>query len=148
MLRRRRKQKIRQKNRNNRKITLFDYLASSVPSDAHFVINKFGNYRRARDKKELSQQLRNFVKEFGENGLNALAEIHPDKNLLQLNCSSCKETQNNKQTKNIERKYYNADASNIDIKTNELRQDQIRNANFLIFGGMTLIALALIMKKQ
>ena len=28
------------------KITIYSYLASRVPSDAHYVINKYGKYRR------------------------------------------------------------------------------------------------------
>ena len=149
MLRRREQQKRRENKRRRRKITFYDYLASSVPSDAHFVINKFGNYKRARDKEELSRQLRNFVKQFGENGLNALAEIHPDRKLIELNCTSCKKQKEDNELKEIiKSKFYRVDGkTNVETKTDELRKDQIRNANLLIFGGMTLIALALIMKK-
>ena len=132
---------------NNDKITLYEYLASSVPSDAHFVINKYGNYRRARDKRELEYQLKNFVKQFGENGLNALAEIHPDKQLLQMNCDGCSA----KRDKKSERNFVNASGSEtqtqVDAKAKELRADQIKNSEILIFGGMILMAFAIMIKK-
>ena len=137
------------RNRNN-KITFYEYLASSVPSDAHFVINEFGNYRRALDKKELESQLKNFVKQFGQNGLNALAEIHPDKELLEINCKSCKDATNKVENKvekrDIVKKYHNLDGD-IEKQKAILRDEQIRNANILIFGGMLLIAFAVIIKK-
>ena len=128
---------------SNDKITLYEYLASSVPSDAHFVINKYGNYRRARDKRELEYQLKNFVKQFGENGLNALAEIHPDKQLLQMNCESCKTKQETK----VNKKFSNASGTEADVKAKELRADQIKNSQILIFGGMILMAFAIMIKK-
>ena len=135
-------------NEKNDKITLYEYLASSVPSDAHFVINKYGNYRRARDKRELEYQLKNFVKQFGENGLNALAEIHPDKQLLQMNCNGC-----SAKRENIEKNFVNASGSatqtqtQVDAKAKELRADQIKNSQILIFGGMILMAFAIMIKK-
>ena len=132
---------------NKDKITLYEYLASSVPSDAHFVINKYGNYRRARDKRELEYQLKNFVKQFGENGLNALAEIHPDKQLLQMNCEGCKTKQAPKGTN----KFANASGTQTQVETDakakELRADQIKNSQILIFVGMILMAFAIMIKK-
>tara|TARA_Y100000389_G_scaffold204835_1_gene260034 strand:+ start:4598 stop:5011 length:414 start_codon:yes stop_codon:yes gene_type:complete len=135
----------------NDKITLYEYLASSVPSDAHFVINKYGNYRRARDKRELEYQLKNFVKQFGENGLNALADIHPDKQLLQINCNGCSA----KKDENIKSNFVNASGNETqkqtqtqkDAKAKELRTDQIKNSQILIFGGMILMAFAIMIKK-
>ena len=142
-MRRKRNPKIRKRN----KITFYEYLASSVPSDAHFVINKFDNYRRARDKRELEYQLKNFVKQFGQNGLNALAEIHPDKELLAINCKSCKQMKDKEKFKEeIGKKFHNVEGD-IEKQTKVLRDEQIKNANILIFGGMILIAFALIIKK-
>ena len=128
---------------SNDKITLYEYLASSVPSDAHFVINKYGNYRRARDKRELEYQLKNFVKQFGENGLNALAEIHPDKQLIQMNCENCK----TKKEIKVDSKFANASGTETDLKAKELRADQIKNSQILIFGGMILMAFAIMIIK-
>lgn len=126
------------------KITLYEYLATNVPSDAHFVINKYGNYRKARDRRELEYQLKNFVKTFGENGLNALAEIHPDKQLLELNCGSCANHRVEKQEK---QKFSNVDGKGAEEKANKLRTQQINNSQVLIFGGMILMAFAIMIKK-
>ena len=37
-----------------RKITIYEYLANNVPSDCHFLINKYDSYRKARDSKHIS----------------------------------------------------------------------------------------------
>ena len=71
--------------RNRRgKITIYDYIAEKVPANAHFLINKFGKYRRARNSRELAYQLKDFVRTFGEKGLRELCKIHPDKKLIEL----------------------------------------------------------------
>jgi len=135
-----------------KKISFYEYLATNVPSDAHFVINRFGSYRRARNPQELEGQLKNFVKVYGENGLNALAEIHPDKKLLELNCEVCKDknfsnfnTNGAVQYENgLPNRFINA---NGESAVDKLRADQIRMSQYLIFGGMTLVALAIILRK-
>ena len=77
--------------RNRRKkITIYDYIADKVPANAHFLINKYGKYRRARNSKELAYQLKDFVRTFGETGLRELCKIHPDKKLVELDCDVCK----------------------------------------------------------
>ena len=76
--------------RRRNKITIYDYIAQRKPADAHFVINKFGRYRRARNSKELAYQLKDFVRNFGEKGLRELSKIHPDKELVSLECVKCK----------------------------------------------------------
>ncbi len=135
-----------------KKISFYEYISTNVPSDAHFVINKFGSYRRARNPQELEFQLKNFVKNYGQNGLDALAEIHPDKKLLELNCESCKNTShsnfNSKGAEdyenNLPTRFVNANGeSTID----KLRTDQIKMSQFMIFGGMTLVAIAIILRK-
>ena len=73
------------------KITIYEYVASASPAEAHFLINKFGKYRKARDERELAYQLRDFVRTFGENGLRELAKIHPDRDLIEIDCKSCAE---------------------------------------------------------
>ena len=132
-----------------KKITFYEYLATNVPADAHFTINKYGSYRQARSPQELEYQLKNFVKQYGENGLNALAEIHPDKQLMELNCSTCKDKSSNYNGKEhlqeMPQKFDNATGSGAseDVK----RYEQIKLSQALIFGGMVLIGVAIIMKK-
>ena len=97
----------------------------------------------------MEYQLKNFVKQYGENGLNALAEIHPDKKLMELNCSTCKDKSFNYNGKEhlqeIPQRFDNATGSggSEDVK----RYEQITLSQALIFGGMALIGVAIIMKK-
>lgn len=131
------------------KITIYEYLAHNVPADAHFTINKFGNYRKARSPQELEYQLKNFVKQFGENGLNALAEIHPDRKLLELNCESCKGNSNfsnangngREHLAEMPSRFHNANGQD------QIRKEQISLSQALIFGGMALVGVAIIMRR-
>lgn len=135
------------------KITIYDYIAERVPSDAHFLINKFGKYRRARDSKELSYQLRDFIRTFGEKGLNELAKIHPDKHLLQVNCDSCEK---NKRLLEEEKKSYMFNAQRMfgfnnasggdDKKDNTEKVVSRVNSNMLVMTGFVLMGVALIVK--
>lgn len=138
------------KNINLKNITLYEYIATNVPSDAHFTINKFDNYRMARSPKELEYQLKNFVKKFGENGLNALAEIHPDKNLLEVNCASCKSSSsfsgNDQELTSPQSRFVNANGSDV-LVDDKLRKSQITLSQALIFSGMALIGVAIIMRR-
>jgi len=135
-----------------KKISFYEYIATNVPSDAHFVINKFGSYRKARNPQELEGQLKNFVKVYGQNGLDALAEIHPDKKLLELNCENCKDKNfsnfNSKDADNhangLPTRFVNA---NGESAIDKLRTDQIKMSQLMIFGGMTLVAVAILLRK-
>ena len=133
---------------NKEKITIYDYIASRVPSDAHFLINKYGKYRRARDQRELAYQLKDFVRTFGENGLNELAKIHPDKNLLNSHCESCGTNkkllaEEKYKLDNVERflRFSNADGG----AKNPPKEDS--SNKMLIMSGFILMGIALILKK-
>ena len=63
-------------------ISVFDYIALKVPNDAYMLLNKYGNYQKAQSPRELSNQIREFVRVNGEKGLKALGTIHPDKELI------------------------------------------------------------------
>ena len=71
------------------KISLFDYLASSVPSKVFSVINRNNDYRMPNSQRELTAQIKDFVKKNGKSGIKDLASIHPDKDLINSNCD-CK----------------------------------------------------------
>jgi hypothetical protein len=128
-----------------RTITIYDYIAETKPADSHFLINKFGKYRRARDPQELAYQLKDFVRTFGDKGLRALAEIHPDRELIEIECRGCKskpklkpETKTEPQTIKKEVIYHNASGNNASENNTD---------KFLIIGGLILCCIALIMKK-
>ncbi|MEN8882715.1 MAG: hypothetical protein ABF244_00580 [Flavobacteriaceae bacterium] len=126
-------------------ITIYEYLAVNVPNESHEVINTLGRYKRAKDSLELVSQLKHFVRNHKEDGLKALAEIHPDRELLEMNCKSCK----NLQEKNIEYSNIIGDKKNTEEKKPKVNdnEDKLSLSKMAFFGGFMLIALALITKK-
>jgi len=131
-----------------RKITIYEYLANNVPSDCHFLINKFDSYRKARDSKELEYQLKSFVNRFGENGLNELAKIHPDKNLLDIvnsKFSNVSGEQDSTKNKNVEIDLYKPTIPN---EEKVLITENLNISKMLIFGGMILVGLSIIIKNK
>mgnify|MGYP003136757117 CR=1 FL=1 len=131
-----------------RKITIYEYLANNVPSDCHFLINKYDSYRKARDSKELEYQLKNFVNRFGENGLNELAKIHPDKHLLQI--SNNKYSNISGESEPEQKKNVNIDVYKPTIPKEEkvLITENLQISKMLIFGGMILVGLSIIIKNK
>lgn len=129
-----------------RNITIFKYIANKVPADAHFTLNKYAHYRKARNEKELEGQLKHFVSSFGTKGLQAIADIHPDRQLLSsLECESCKTKEkdyNNllitKQISDSQPLYFNANG-----EKNELMIKKI-NTSLIVVGGFIVLGLALI----
>jgi hypothetical protein len=149
----------RVKRKPHNKITIYSYLASRVPSDAHYVINKYGKYRRARNERELEYQLKDFVKTFGDNGLKELANIHPDRHLLELHCAKCSNTdkKNNDMASLLEaqsKMMLNASGNNNGAPAPAAappadNTDKIVgkiNNNMLITGGFVIMAVALLLK--
>tara|TARA_R110000751_G_scaffold305047_1_gene421058 strand:+ start:250 stop:765 length:516 start_codon:yes stop_codon:yes gene_type:complete len=136
------------------RITIYSYLANRAPSESHYVINKYGKYRRARNEKELEYQLKNFVKNFGDNGLKELANIHPDRDLLELHCDKCSNTdkKNNDMTSLIEaqsKMMLNVSGNNNGTNPPADNTDKIVskvNNNLLITGGFVIMAVALLIK--
>ena len=131
-----------------RKITIYEYLANNVPSDCHFLINKYDNYRKARDSKELEYQLKNFVNKFGENGLNELANIHPDKYLL--NVSNPSNFSNVDGETEVKDKNLNLQLYKPEIPKEEKKfiTENLQISKMLIFGGMILVGLSIIIKNK
>ena len=123
-----------------KQITIYEYIATNVPSDAHFVINKYGGgYSRAKNVKELEAQLKDFVKKNGKQGLLALAEIHPDKELVSL-----VDTKSNFNDSEQLPQFSNATGDSvITQKDNE----QLSYSKILILGGFLLLGMAIITKK-
>jgi len=124
-----------------KQITIYEYIATNVPSDAHFVINNYGGgYKRARNVKELQGQLKDFVKKNGKEGLIALAEIHPDKELISLVDTEKSNFNDSEQLP----KFSNATGDSvITQKDNE----QLSYSKILILGGFLLLGIAIITKK-
>jgi|TARA_Y100000385_G_C12930221_1_gene566428 hypothetical protein len=139
---------------SSEKITMFAYLSERVPTDVHFVLNKFGKYRKARDSRELEEQIKHFVRNYGENGLKSLAEIHPDRELIETTCKNCeikdKEMSNFSLNKGMQdtflsqqTAFYNAIGEN----GKEERIVQKMAINGVLIGGFVLMGVALMLKK-
>lgn len=134
-------------------MTMYKYLSEKVPSDCHYVLNKFSSYRKARNSKELENQIKHFVRNGGANALQSIAEIHPDRELLEGSCTNCKvketkilELSTTKDLKetilNDRNTFYNASGNNQDEKiVNKMA------LNTVVVGGFLLMGIALMIKK-
>ena len=138
-------------------ITLYDYLASSVPTKVFDIINAKNTYRQPQSQRELTNQLKDFVKKNGESALIDLAKIHPDKDLINSDCDKCKSAELNKKVEIKEPKElketqivysnFNGDTkSNTDGKE---MIDKIKtiNTNMVILGAFVLLGVAYLVKK-
>lgn len=149
-IRPRRKARRRQRKPINRRerITMYDYLASNVPADASFVINQYGRFEKARDERELAQQLKSFVNMYGDKAINALAKIHPDRKLLEENCEKCEMKKQEPIVPQMPfvqpqpQEFLNASGSGNDEQTKKI------TTNMLIIAGFTMMGIALIIKTK
>jgi hypothetical protein len=62
-------------------ITLYDYLAYNVPSDCNYLLSRY-DYPTSQNEEELVINLKDFVRNYNYEALDALAEIHPDYELI------------------------------------------------------------------
>lgn len=65
------------------KITLFKYIADCNPQEAYDLMLKEGYKLQHGDKVQLETALANFVNKNGEEGLETLKSVHPDKELFE-----------------------------------------------------------------
>lgn len=138
----------------NSKISMYEYLASNVPADVHFVMNSYGHYQKAQNEEELSHQQRDFVRKFGEKGLKALAEIHPDKPLMNKeDCKNCSDKDNYvallKNQSSQQHAYFNAVgmATNPSSSQSDKIIDRI-STNNIMFSAIILLGVAYFTKKS
>lgn len=127
-----------------KRITIYDYIASNVPNDAFILMSKSGNVTKAKDEKELVEQLKTFVRKNGSMGLMALAQIHPDKELIEqlIAENSIDES----------KKYSNASGSETTTQTatkiTDEQKETISLSRMMIYGSFLLIGLALVIKNK
>ena len=68
----------------NSNITICDYIANKVPNKAYeLLVNEGFTFDKPKSKKEVANLLKQYVAMDRETALKKLAEIHPDKELLQ-----------------------------------------------------------------
>lgn len=64
-------------------VTFYDYLATKVPNDCFAVLCMDGKeVPRPRDAKQLALMLKQYIRLYGKEGLDKLAQIHPDRALI------------------------------------------------------------------
>jgi hypothetical protein len=131
-----------------RKITIYDYIASSVPADAYSLL-KANGYPKPQNHHDLVAELKDYVRKNKETALIEIANIHPDKELivetLETNDSSSSESKaNDNSISEPKSSYMNAtgDATNIPQST----QETINMSKLMIYGSFVLIGLALVLK--
>jgi len=139
-------------------ITLYDYLASSVPSKVFDIINAKNTYRQPQSQRELTNQLKDFVKKNGESALIDLAKIHPDKDLINSDCDKCKSAELNKKVeikepKEIKETQIVYSNFNGDTKSNTDGKEMIDkiktiNTNMVILGAFVLLGVAYLVKNK
>jgi hypothetical protein len=119
-----------------RKVTLYDYLASNVPSDAYAIISEGKeNMPKPKNYHELSAQIKKYVTKNGETALLRLAEIHPDRELIEAISYQQEEPKKD-------------DFSNLSGNVASQDKEYINNTKLLVVGGFILIGLAIIMTKK
>ena len=138
-------------------ITLYDYLASSVPTKVFDIINAKNTYRQPQSQRELTNQLKDFVKKNGESALIDLAKIHPDKDLINSDCDKCKSAELDKKVeikepKEIKETQIVYSNFNGDTKSNTDGKEMIDkiktiNTNMVILGAFVLLGVAYLVKK-
>ena len=138
-------------------ITLYDYLASSVPAKVFDVINAKNTYRQPQSQRELTNQLKDFVKKNGESALIDLAKIHPDKDLINSDCDKCKsaeldkkvEIKEPKEIKETQIVYSNFNGETKSNTDGKEMIDKIKtiNTNMVILGAFVLLGVAYLVKK-
>ena len=118
------------------KVTIYDYLASNVTADAYELISQGQNTPKPRNTRELSLRLKKYVTKNGESALLQLAEIHPDRELIEA--ISVKQEQEPKKE----------NFSNLSGNITPSEKDYINSTKLLMVGGFILIGLAIIMTKK
>jgi hypothetical protein len=118
------------------KVTIYDYLATNVPSDAFEVIRKGSNMTKPRSSEELSAQIRKYVTDNGEMALLDLAQIHPDRELIEAISIKIPEPKKKDNFSNL-----SGDVASTD-------KDYVNSTKLLMIGGFILIGLAIIMTKK
>ena len=145
-----RKRKIRTPQKYTQ-ITLYDYLASSVPAIVFNVINKQNQYRQPQSQEELTEQIKNYVKNNGESAIIELAKIHPDKELINLNCEKCSVNdlkENIAESKNLIYSDFNGVSTNNFTGKEVMEKFRTINTNMVVLGAFILLGVAYLVKTK
>lgn len=62
-------------------ITMYDYLANSVPAKCQNILDRY-DIPASQTADELTENIKAYVRVYGQEALEELADIHPDKELI------------------------------------------------------------------
>ena len=102
-------------------ISLFEYLAYNVPEDCQMVLER-NDIPAAQTMEELVDGLKLYVREYKYEALDELAEIHPDRDLIEQLLESSRPYEGNKESE-----FLNA-AGAINLDTNNSRLNNIEQS--------------------
>ena len=64
-------------------VTFYDYLATKVPNDCYAILCMDGkDVPRPQNAKQLASMLKQYIRLYGKEGLDKLAQVHPDRELI------------------------------------------------------------------
>jgi len=124
-------------------ITLYEYLAYNVPSRCQDILDRY-DIPAAQNEVELTDNLKAYVRVYGQEALEELAEIHPDRELI-AEIASLATPYNGK----AESEYLNASGTmnRIESIENQLRGGQsdtsLTKTDMLIGLGVAMLTVSL-----
>lgn len=107
------------------KVTTYDYLAAANPFGARTVIESFGYRLTNNTPHAIAEGLAICVSEFGEDALESIADIHPDKELI---------IWHNKKVQDEFKEQFGSSNNNSEIMS-EIRNATTRTQEYLNYAG-------------
>ena len=137
-------------------MTLYEYVAFKNPNGAKDIINGYGK-KAIRHPRLLARQLAGTVNAYGEEALQKIAAIHPDKELIAEYLEATTAVKPKDCECDKKNDFLNANGQEIKKTVEQIAQKQEMAAHktepksekteLLILGAVTIIGLALILKK-
>tara|TARA_Y100000114_G_scaffold156344_1_gene183213 strand:- start:1531 stop:1914 length:384 start_codon:yes stop_codon:yes gene_type:complete len=125
---------------------LYIYCASKNPVGTAKVVQSFGLQPSRSTPQELASQLAMCVKRYGQEALERVSYIHPDRQLF----SAMKEEMSNASGCGCSNADGTAGGPKLEPvveNKNDLTESKLLSQNHLIIGGILVLALAVIFKK-
>lgn len=131
--------------------TVYDYIAKSKPQDAKALIESYGY--RVTNLHSMSQNLKTLVNAEGEEALQSLMSLHPDKDIILEYFSKNSMSQDTLLSGSCQTKkgyafeqFYNASGSQQE--NNSEAKALASNTNTIIFASALFLAVAIIFKSK
>jgi hypothetical protein len=124
-------------------ITLYEYLAYNVPSECQDILDRY-DIPTAQNEDELTENLKAYVRVYRDEALEELAQIHPDKDLIDK-MAMASTPYNGKS----ESEYLNASGTISRIESIEgqlrggVKEDSLTKSDMLLGIGVAVLTLSL-----